>query len=151
MQLPTPCWVKNWIQQFLTKNDMTPVPHPPYSPNISPKWHFLFSKMNKVLKGKPFANWKEVKQKTAKAVKGIKINTLKNCFEQWKKYLDRCIASNGEYFEGYMKFKHVRINMQFFINKFHFLGPPPHKILRALSLCQSGTNWLWTFPNWSNC
>ena len=42
----------------------------------------------------------EVKQKTAEALKGIKINEFKNCFEQWKKCLDRCIASNGEDFEG---------------------------------------------------
>ena len=42
----------------------------------------------------------EVKQKTAEALKGVKINKFKNCFEQWKKRLDRCIASNGEYFEG---------------------------------------------------
>ena len=39
------------------------------------------------------------KTKTAGALKGIRIK-FKNCFEQWKKYLDRCIASNGEYFEG---------------------------------------------------
>ena len=42
----------------------------------------------------------EVKQKPAEAVKGIKIDEFKNCFLQWKKCLDRCIASNGEYFEG---------------------------------------------------
>ena len=36
----------------------------------------------------------------AEAPKGIKINEFKNCFEQWKKCLDRYIVSNGEYFEG---------------------------------------------------
>ena len=56
--------------------------------------------MKKVLKGKSFANVEKVKQKTAEALKGIKINKFKNCFEQWKKHLDSCIASNGEDFEG---------------------------------------------------
>ena len=42
----------------------------------------------------------EVKQKMAEALKGIKIEKFKNCLEQWKKYLDKCIALNGEYFEG---------------------------------------------------
>ena len=42
----------------------------------------------------------EVKQKMAEVLKGIKIDEFKNCFEQWKKHLDRHIASNGEYFEG---------------------------------------------------
>ena len=54
--------------------------------------------MEKVLKG--FANVEEVKQKMAEALEGIKINKFKDCFEPWKKHLDRRIASNGEFFEG---------------------------------------------------
>ena len=56
--------------------------------------------MTNILKGKGFADVEEVKQKMAEALKGIKINKFKNYFEQWKKGLDRCTASNGEYFEG---------------------------------------------------
>ena len=63
--------------------------------------YFLLPWMKKALKGNCFADMEEAKQKTAKALKGIKINKFKNCFEQWKKGLNRCIASNGEYFEGY--------------------------------------------------
>ena len=56
--------------------------------------------MQKVLKGKHFADVEEVKQKMAETLKGIKINEFKHCFQQWKKGLERYIASNGEYFEG---------------------------------------------------
>ena len=62
--------------------------------------------MKNVLKGKRFVDLEEVKQtnkntkKMAEALKDIKIDKFKNCLEQWKKYLDRCIAPNGEYFEG---------------------------------------------------
>ena len=56
--------------------------------------------MKKVLQDKHFAVGEEVKPTMAEALKGIKINEFKNCFEQWKKHLNRCIASNGEYFEG---------------------------------------------------
>ena len=56
--------------------------------------------MNKVLKGKCFADVEEVKQKTAEAPKDIKINKFRNCFKQWKKRLHMCIASKGEYFKG---------------------------------------------------
>ena len=41
--------------------------------------------MKNVLKGKRFADVEEVKQKTAEALKGIKINEFKTRFEQWKK------------------------------------------------------------------
>ena len=55
--------------------------------------------MKKVLKGKPFADVEEVKQKTAEALKGIKIDEFKN-WSSGEKRLDRCIASNGDCFEG---------------------------------------------------
>ena len=42
----------------------------------------------------------EVRQNTAETPTGIKIDDFRNRFEQWKKCLDRYIASNGEYFEG---------------------------------------------------
>ena len=58
--------------------------------------------MKIVLKGKGFADVEEVKTKKtpAEAVKGINIYAFKICFEQWGRCLARCIASNGEYFEG---------------------------------------------------
>ena len=87
------------VQKFLTKNNMPPVPHLPYSPNLTPSDFFLFPWMKKSPQRKSFADVEEVKQKT-EAVKGIKIEKFKNCFEQWKKRLDRCIVSNGEYFES---------------------------------------------------
>ena len=87
------------VQQFLTKNSMTPVPTLPIHP-VLPQVAFFVSLMKKVLKGKHFANVEEVKQKTAEAPTGIKIDEFKNCFEQWKKRVNRCIASNGGYFEG---------------------------------------------------
>ena len=58
------------------------------------------SQMKKVLKAKHFADVEEMKPKMTEALKGIKMDEFKNYFEQWKKCLNRHIASNGEYFEG---------------------------------------------------
>ena len=38
--------------------------------------------------------------KMSETLKGIEIYEFKNCFEQWEKHLNRCIAKNGEYLEG---------------------------------------------------
>ena len=46
---------------------------------------FLFPRMKNILKGKRFADVKEVKQDTAEALKRIKIDKFKYCFEHWKK------------------------------------------------------------------
>ena len=78
------------------------MPHPAYSPDLSLSNFYWFPWMKNVLNGKRFADVEEVKHKMAEALKGIKIDTFKNCFEWWKKHLDRCrcIASNREYFES---------------------------------------------------
>ena len=67
-------------------NSGTPVPHPPIH-LISPQVTFLFSWLKKVLKGKYFSGVEEVTQKTAEALKGIKSDEFKNCFEQWQNVL----------------------------------------------------------------
>ena len=78
---------------------MTHMPHPPCSLDLVPSDFFLFPWMKKSPQRKSFADVEEVKQKT-EAVKGIKIEKFKNCFEQWKNRLESCITSNGEYSEG---------------------------------------------------
>ena len=58
------------VQQFLTQNGMTSMPHPPYSPDPSLSDFYLFPWMKKVLKEKCFADVEEVKQKPA-ALTGV--------------------------------------------------------------------------------
>ena len=55
------------VQQFLTKNGMTPVPHPPKSPNLTQSEFFFVSPDEKVLKGKHFADVEEEKQKNGRS------------------------------------------------------------------------------------
>ena len=87
--MSTPAHTMLSVQQFLTKNIITAVPHLSYSPNFAQlsNFFFLFPQMKKGLKAKHFANVEEVKQKMAEALKGIKIDEFKNYFEQRKKVL----------------------------------------------------------------
>ncbi|KYN36517.1 hypothetical protein ALC56_09112, partial [Trachymyrmex septentrionalis] len=52
------------------------------------------------MKGKRFATVEEVKQKSLEGLKDIPMSEFKNCFEQWKNRLEKCVVVNGEYFEG---------------------------------------------------
>ena len=61
--------------------------HPPASPYLFTRTFFFVFWMKKVLKGKCFANVEELKQKTAEALKGVKIDEFKNCFVQWTEVL----------------------------------------------------------------
>jgi len=56
--------------------------------------------MEKTLKGRSFATVEEVKTASQEALNNIKLQQFQRCFTQWEKILDKCIASNGGYFEG---------------------------------------------------
>ena len=79
---------------------MTTALHPPCSPDLAPRDFFLFPRMKIDLKGKHFQNVEEVREKMTEALKAITLQEFQNCFEQWKKRWDKCIDSQGEYFEG---------------------------------------------------
>ena len=97
--LSIPHWV---FSNFWPKTAWPSCTTLPIHPTLAQSNFFvcLFPQMKKFLKGKHFADVEDVKQQVAEGLKGIKIDKFKNCFEQWKKCLHRCIASNGEYFEG---------------------------------------------------
>ena len=61
------------VQQILTQNSVIPIPHPPYSADLTPSNYFDSSDEKKSSKGKVLLMWTEVKEKTAEALKGIKI------------------------------------------------------------------------------
>ena len=78
--------------------------------------------MKKVLKGKCFVDVEEVKQKMAEAPKGINIYEFKNCSEQWEKVSIGVLHQMESTLK--LKFKHVRINTQLFINsRFIWVSP----------------------------
>ena len=79
------------VHQFLIKNGMILHIYP-----ISPQATFFVPPDEKSPKVKCFADV----AKNTEALKGIRINKFKNCFEQWKKCLSRYTASNGEYLGG---------------------------------------------------
>ena len=57
--LPTSHWV---LISFLTKNSITPMPHPSYSPDLTLRNFFLFPWMKKVLERETFCHVEKVKQ-----------------------------------------------------------------------------------------
>jgi len=56
--------------------------------------------MKRDLKGKRFQSVEEVREKTTEALKAVTLQEFQNCFEQLKKRWDKCIDSQGEYFQG---------------------------------------------------
>ena len=88
------------IRQFLTSRHDTCALPPPYSPDLAPAEFFLFPRMKRDLKGRQFDTVEDVIAASTRALNSIQVEEFQRCFEQWKQSLDKCISSNGEYFEG---------------------------------------------------
>jgi len=73
------------VQQFLAQNNMTVIPHPPYSPDFAPRDFFLFRHMKGQMKGKRFADVSKVKKKTVEVLHIISTGEFQKCFHQWEK------------------------------------------------------------------
>jgi len=84
------------VQQFLAKNNMTVIHHPPYSPDLAPCDFFLFSHMKRQMKGKRFADVSEVKKKTLGVLNNFRTEEFQKCFQQLEKRWYKCIKSKGE-------------------------------------------------------
>ena len=51
--------------------------------------------------GAAFGDVTTIESETTSLLKGLREEEFQECFQQWKRRWDRCIVSNGEYFEGY--------------------------------------------------
>ena len=87
------------VQQFLAKNNMTVIPHPPYSPDPAPCNFFLFPHTKCQMKGKCFDDVSKVEKKT-EVLNNTSTEEFQKCFQQWEKRWYKCIEPKVEYFEG---------------------------------------------------
>jgi transposase len=87
--------------EFVTNNNMVIVPCPPYSPDLAPCDFTLLPKLKIMkLKGRCFKTVSDIQRKSTAVLDSIKENYFHGTFEVWKKRWDRCIRSQGDYFEG---------------------------------------------------
>jgi len=76
------------------------VPQPPYSPDLSPCDFFLFPQLKNHLKGRHFGTLDNIQDSVTDELKGIPAKAFQHCYKQWKQRLRRCVAAQGNYFEG---------------------------------------------------
>jgi hypothetical protein len=61
---------------------------------------FLFPKCKLVLWGQNVGDVTMNKSEMTSLLKGLREGEFQGCFQQWKQRWDKCIVSNGKYFEG---------------------------------------------------
>jgi len=86
--------------EFLAHNSIITLPHPPYSPDLAPCDFFLFPNMNLQLKGRCFDRMEEIQRESQNVLGTLREQDFKHAFQQWQRRWDRCVATQGAYFEG---------------------------------------------------
>jgi hypothetical protein len=77
---------------------------------------FVFQKIKLYLTGRHFGTGENIETVVPDQLKVIAVSDFQHCYEEWKQRLRRCVAFEGNYFEGdkldlYFKNKYrVRLN-----------------------------------------
>jgi len=77
--------------------EMRRIPHPPYSPDISPCDFWLFGKLKNFFKGRCFSTENELFDAVVNFLKSITKDEIKRVYDEWIKRLNMVIQSKGEY------------------------------------------------------
>ena len=85
-----PFWLK--IKRWL-------YPHPPLLARPRSSRLFFVPRMNQNLKGRCLLDIAEVQEELLAALHNISVKDCRHCFQQWVRRWDRCIQSQGDYFE----------------------------------------------------
>jgi hypothetical protein len=88
------------LQEELTKQQVTVLPQPPYSPDLTPCNFFFFLGLKEKLWGNCFQSATEIFTATREAVQDLPANIFQQCFQELYQSWQTCIVANGDYFEG---------------------------------------------------
>ena len=84
------------VIDYLTKIDINTVPHPLYSPDVTPCDFCLFPK----LRGCRYETIEEMKEAVTKVIDTLTQEDFYGAFQKLLELYNKCIVARGDYFEG---------------------------------------------------
>lgn len=88
------------VNQYLSENRISTLPHPAYSPDLAPCDFWLFPKLKEILAGNKFTRVQDLSRAVNSELRGISKDEYRAAFDKWRRRLQLCIEREGEYFEG---------------------------------------------------
>ena len=95
-----PCHTAISVNEFLAKKGISVVLQPPYSPDLSPCDFFLFPKLKFHLKGRHLGTVDNIQKVVTDQLRALPHEDFQHCYLESEQRLRRCVASEGNYFEG---------------------------------------------------
>lgn len=86
-------------QQTIKELGWTVLPHPPYSPDLAPSDYHLFGNLKKPLRGRRFADVKEMKDAVQQWIKETPKEFFSTGIRNLTKRWEKCISINGDFIE----------------------------------------------------
>jgi hypothetical protein len=96
----TPSHTFFFITEFLTKYNMTVVPHPPYSLDLAPCDFFLFPRLKTIVEGCHFDTIEVIEAESQAVLNTLAEQIFQDAFKEWQKCWEWCMWAEGDYFEG---------------------------------------------------
>jgi histone-lysine N-methyltransferase SETMAR len=78
---------------------MVVIPHPPYSPDLTPCDFLLFPKMKLKLKGRRFDTVEEIQVESPRVLDTLREKDFQEASQKWRRRWDLCLYAGGNYFE----------------------------------------------------
>lgn len=88
------------VREFLTEKNIAILPHPPYSPDLAPCDFFVFPKIKDLLKGHHHGTIDQIQKAATRTLDMFTDADFQHCFQEWQNRWNRCVRSQGTYFEG---------------------------------------------------
>jgi len=86
--------------EFLAKKVISVFPQPPYLSDLSPCDFFLFPKLKFHLRGGHFGTVDNIQKVVTDQLRALLHEDFQHCYREREQRLWRCVASQGNYFEG---------------------------------------------------
>ncbi|XP_037504875.1 protein GVQW3-like [Rhipicephalus sanguineus] len=99
-RIHAPAHSSHLVQTFLAKSQTPLVQQAPYSPDMAPCDFWLFPKLKRTLRGERFQTREDIMAATTAELNSIPKEAFSECFQQWQHRWEKCVESQGDYFEG---------------------------------------------------
>lgn len=88
------------VLSYLADNNIETLPHPAYSPDLSPCDFWLNPLIKDYLRGRRFESRHAVGSALFQCLNTIPKQAFRDAFSDWIQRLEKCVRVGGEYFEG---------------------------------------------------
>jgi len=88
------------VKDFLAKNNVTKLEHPPYSPDLTAADFCLILQLKSAVRGQYVCDANDIIKNAMEELKSLSQNGFQECFQHFYSRWQKCVVAKRDYFEG---------------------------------------------------